>query len=167
MNKKLMPRPKTYMFNTFFSTCLQHSAYDFQGVRNWLQKAGQRIADVDLLIVPINLNDRHWVVVLIDIRKRCFFYMDSIQRNDFGDTVGHLRHWLMDELTDKIGGDILQEAKVTEFSVIINPKYTPHQLDGGSCGVFVLSVAENVERGKIPDFKQEDIPALRQHLFLV
>ncbi len=41
------------------------------------------------------------------------------------------------------------------------------QMDSQSCGVFVLYVAEHLERGVIPRFSQSDIPIMRLRMLLI
>lgn len=156
-----MDRPRTHVFNTFFFARLEQGGYDYNGVRRWLKKTGRNLKDLDLILVPINLSNFHWVVAAIDLRNRAFIYMDSMFGKDGNDVCGMLRQWLVDEAKDKLGEEMMKRLKISEWPEMANPPYLPMQKDGGSCGIFTLYVAEYLERGERPDFDQDDILTLR------
>lgn len=161
------PRPRTHAFNTFFFARLtQGDGYDYSGVRRWLRRAGKDIRTLDLILVPINLSQFHWVLAAIDIRHRQFLYFDSMFGHDTVDALEILRMWLIDEVNDKGCGDFLNEGEISKWRAIANPTYMPSQNDSGSCGVFTLYLAEYLERGAVPDFKQQNIQTLRQRIVL-
>ena len=88
--------------------------------------------------------------------------MDSLHRGDTTGVIPTLRRWLMDELTDKYTADVVRLQEVRSWEVVINPPYVERQTDGGSCGMFVLALAEHLELGEVPAITQGDIPALRK-----
>lgn len=161
------PRPRIHAFNTFFFARLtQGDMYDYRGVRRWLRRAGKDIRTLDLILVPINLSQFHWVLAAIDIRHCQFLYFDSTFGLDTADALGILKRWLSDEANDKGCQDFLNKEEILEWRTVINPTYMPHQRDSGSCGVFTLYLAEYLERGVRPDFEQKHVQTLRQRTVL-
>lgn len=161
-----MPRPRSHIFNTFFYPRLVQGEYDFNGVKRWLKRAGRNIAELDLIMVPINIDNIHWVLAAIDLRGRRFFYFDSTYGPDCLDSLRTLRRWLKDEVEDKCGKKKADEMDVESWPSVVNPSYVPKQLDDGSCGIFAIYMAEFLERGIKPSFTQQNICALRQRTAL-
>lgn len=160
------PRPRMHLFNTFFFTRLSQHGYDYSGVRRWLKRAEKKVTDLDLIMSPINLSNFHWVLAAIDLRGKQFLYLDSTFGKDSYGTIPLLRRWLHDEVVDKDGASAAAEMQIDTWGTIVNPAYLPEQRDDGSCGIFTLYMAEYLERGKKPDFKQENIRTLRQRTAL-
>lgn len=159
-------RPRTHVFNTFFFERLKQNTYDYNGVRRWLHKAGKHIRDLDLILVPINIHDFHWVLAAIDLKHRIFVYMDSLLKKDTAEVIPTLRRWLIDEVHSKIGYDVAKHLDINNWKYSINPLFIPEQSDSGSCGVFTLYLADYLELGKKPDYSQKDIVQLRQRAVL-
>lgn len=162
-----MSRPRAHAFNTFFFARLtQGDGYDYRGVRRWLSRAGKDIGKLDLVLVPINLCQFHWVLAVIDLRNCQFIYFDSTFGRDDNNALDTLKTWLTDEVNDKIGKDRADEMRISEWRIIVNPTYLPRQRDSGSCGIFALYMAEYLERGVQPDFESHHIQTLRQRTVL-
>ena len=160
------PRPRMYMFNTFFFERIQRKGYDYDGVKRWLKRAKHDIRQLDMVLVPVNLSGLHWVLAAIDIRGKQFLYFDSLYGSDKKGVLRTLRDWLKDEVKDKHGKEIMEEMMIDTWKKVINPDYVPQQTDTGSCGVFTLYIAEYLERGRRPDFTQKTIRTLRQRTTL-
>lgn len=160
------PRPRAYVFNTFFFARLSQKGYDYAGVQRWLKRAKRKVSDLDLIMFPINLSNFHWVLAGIDLRGKKFLYLDSMKGEDTARTIPLLRRWLHDEVADKDSEEAAKAMGISEWETIVNPRYLPKQQDSGSCGVFSLYMAEYLERGKKPDFSQSDILTLRQRTAL-
>lgn len=161
-----LARPRVHIFNTFFFERLSRGKYDYNGVKRWLKRANQEVCRLDLIMFPINVRNFHWVLAAIDLRGKQFVYLDSTYGEDTGDALSILRKWLFDEVADKQGMDAARNMKIDEWGCVMNPSYVPCQKDGGSCGVFTLYLAEYLERGKQPNFTQENIRTLRQRTAL-
>lgn len=164
-----MPRPRAHIFNTFFYPRLIQGGYDYNGVKRWLKRAGRRITELDLIMVPININNIHWVLAAIDMRGKRFLYFDSTYGPDCLHSLKILRRWLKDEVEDKCGKEKVDNMDIDSWASKTNPTYVPRQLDDGSCGIFAIYMAEFLERGIKPNFTQQNIRALRQRtaLFLI
>ncbi len=85
----------------------------------------------------------HWVLAAIDIMAKQFIYFDPLRGSDTCFVLRALQMLLEDEIRDS--GKPLDDSK--DWEIIENPKYAPRQLDGRSCGVFVLYIAYYLETG--------------------
>lgn len=180
--------PRTYVFNTFFYTRLTSGSdeYDYQGVERWTKRANVDILEYDLILIPVNLGNHHWVLAVIAIDKGEFYYLDSMHGKDRAKITDCLRKWLIDEITSKHGKEILAKYEVASWITRKN-KYLirrtnvipddlepgggearittiPKQGDGGSCGVFTAKTADCLSLGIKVYFKQPNIPLIRSRM---
>lgn len=162
-------RPRTYVFNTFFYTRLLRSGYDYDGVKRWPRRANIDVASLDLVLVPVNIENVHWVLAAIDARQRMFLYMDSMHNPDSTEVLNTLRTWYSDELAVTKGAEGLERIDIKSWGSLENPEWVPQQRDSGSCGVFSMYMADYLELGKVPEFKDYHVTVMRQRaiLFLV
>eukprot|EP00172_Hildenbrandia_rubra_P000819 Plantae.Rhodophyta-Hildenbrandia_rubra.ctg14608.p1 GENE.Plantae.Rhodophyta-Hildenbrandia_rubra.ctg14608~~Plantae.Rhodophyta-Hildenbrandia_rubra.ctg14608.p1 ORF type:complete len:593 (-),score=108.13 Plantae.Rhodophyta-Hildenbrandia_rubra.ctg14608:89-1867(-) len=167
-------RPKVYVFNTFFFPRLQQNGfprlqqngYDYNGVKRWTKRAGIEAGKLDRILIPINLGNYHWLLVMIDLQNREFVYLDSMHAPDTNNILSLVRRWLVDEIKDKSGCEKVKELGIERWKSVVNPSYLPKQRDSGSCGVFTVYVADYLELNKVPDFTQLDMRVLRQRMAL-
>jgi Ulp1 protease family, C-terminal catalytic domain len=159
-------RPRTYAFNSFFLTRLCQNDFDYEGVRKWPERAGVDVGILDLILVPVNLRNYHWVLAAVDIRNRELLYFDSMYGSDSTNVLGTLGRWLFEEIRDKHGEKQAEEMDITSWKRTVNPSYLPRQHDDGSCGLFTLYTADYLELGRIPDYSQDDMAVLRQRTIL-
>lgn len=159
---------RTHVFNTFFFPRLTQKGYDYSGVKRWLTHACLSILSLDLVLIPVHIENIHWVLTGMDMRAKRFLYLDSTYRTDTSDTIPILIKWLYDEVKDKHGEEVAEKMGIQDWGEQINPSYLPRQQDSGSCGIFTLFVADCLERGVCPNFTQRDIHNLRMRtdLFL-
>ena len=155
-------RPRTHMFSSFFFTRLTSGGYDYDGVRRWPKRAGVDVKSLDLILFPINLHNTHWVLAAVHIRGRRFLYLDSLGGSDRHNVLGVLRRWLIDEVEAKNGPEEANAMDIMSWAFVENPDNMPKQLDGSSCGVFVLYNADYLELGQEFGFQQKDIEVLRK-----
>eukprot|EP00170_Pyropia_yezoensis_P007429 contig_30435_g7452 len=96
---------RTYCFNTFFHTRLAQGArgYDYAGVARWTTKARVDVLALELVLVPVNLSQYHWVLAAVDMAHHRFLYLDSMHGADGADVILSLRRWLVDEVGAKHG----------------------------------------------------------------
>ncbi|XP_022419001.1 sentrin-specific protease 2-like, partial [Delphinapterus leucas] len=65
--------PALYAFSTFFYPKLKSGGY--QAVKRWTK--GVNLFEQELILVPIH-RKVHWSLVVIDLRKKCLKYLDSM-----------------------------------------------------------------------------------------
>lgn len=57
--------------------------------RMWRQNV--KIADLDLVLIPLNLGNVHWVLVAVDLRSKEDLYCASMRGSDFDDALHAVR----------------------------------------------------------------------------
>jgi len=158
----------TFVFNTFFFSRLSERAgcYDYSGVRTWGFKNGLDIGTVDRVLIPVNVGNLHWVLVVIDVEARRLQYYDSMHGVGAAHVLETARRWLSDEVTARLGEDVARAWEMESWDCVMDIGL-PRQTDGGSCGVFVLAAADCFSLGAPLCFCQADIPVLRQRISAV
>ncbi len=81
---------------------------------------------MDLIIFPINLNNCHWVLAVIDLRAEQFIYRDSMNGHDTNNVLFTLRRWLADEVKHISDGRPFVKD-VEQWPCLENPHYLPEQ----------------------------------------
>lgn len=92
--------PALHAFSTFFYPKLKSGGY--QAVKRWTK--GVNLFEQELVLVPIH-RKVHWSLVVMDLRKRCLKYLDSMGQK------GHriceiLLQYLQDESKTKRNTDL-------------------------------------------------------------
>ena len=161
-------RPRAFMFNSFFFSRLVGSStgYCYTGVRSWTEKIGIDIKSLELILFPVNLNNEHWILATIDIRRRQFNYYDSRKGPDNFNVLRSLKRWFFDEMKAKNVDCDRTESDMESWSIVVNPPHSPQQIDYSSCGIFMLYTADYLELAKKFDFSQEQISILRKRTAL-
>lgn len=147
--------PALHAFSTFFYPKLKSGGY--QAVKRWTK--GVNLFEQELILVPIH-RKVHWSLVVIDLRKRCLKYLDSMGQK------GHriceiLLQYLQDESKTKRNID-LNLLEWTHYSM--KPHEIPQQLNGSDCGMFTCKYADYISRDKPITFTQHQMPLFRKKM---
>lgn len=144
-----------HVFSSHFFSKLANSGYS--GVRKWSKKFD--FFSKDIVIMPVNLGNMHWVCAAINLKAKRFEYYDAMGRMNLG-ILRKLREYTEAEHLDKKGKP-LDTADWTDYS---NPK-TPQQSNGWDCGVFSSQFIESLSRkGGQFDFTQKNMAYLRHKM---
>ena len=146
-----------YFFSTFFYAGLvNNKKYSFQAVASWTNVLKTSLFNLDRLIFPINLVNKHWACVVAYIAKRKLEYLDSMGLD--GEIVMlHIARYLDDHARD-------QKLKVMDafkWERTSNKKI-PMQEDGFNCGVFTCAYSDYRSLGLEIDFLPSDIHSFRK-----
>ncbi|XP_049626817.1 sentrin-specific protease 2-like [Suncus etruscus] len=155
-NKK-QDYPALHAFSTFFYPKLKSGGY--QAVKKWTKEVN--LFDQEIILVPIH-QKAHWSLVVIDLRKKCLKYLDSMGQK------GHkvceiLLQYLQNESKTKRNTD-LNLLEWTHFSM--KPHEIPQQWNGNDCGVFTCKFADYISRDKPITFTQHQMPLFRKKMVL-
>nr|XP_019591399.1 PREDICTED: sentrin-specific protease 2 isoform X3 [Rhinolophus sinicus] len=147
--------PALHAFSTFFYPKLKSGGY--QAVKRWTK--GVNLFEQELILVPIH-RKVHWSLVVIDLRKKCLKYLDSMGQK------GHriceiLLQYLQDESKTKRNLD-LNLLEWTHYSM--KPHEIPQQLNGSDCGMFTCKYADYISRDKPIAFTQHQMPLFRKKM---
>ncbi|XP_005546652.3 sentrin-specific protease 2 isoform X3 [Macaca fascicularis] len=147
--------PALHVFSTFFYPKLKSGGY--QAVKRWTK--GVNLFEQEIILVPIH-RKVHWSLVVIDLRKKCLKYLDSMGQK------GHriceiLLQYLQDESKTKRNTD-LNLLEWTHYSM--KPHEIPQQLNGSDCGMFTCKYADYISRDKPITFTQHQMPLFRKKM---
>ncbi|WFD21277.1 Ulp1 peptidase [Malassezia caprae] len=126
-----------HVFSSFFWQNLSTRGY--AGVRRWSRHVD--LFTKDLVLMPINLGQAHWVCAAIDLRLRRFAYYDSVGMRSPA-VLQRLRAYLTDELKDKHGLALCLD----DWEDYCAGDTSPQQSNGYDCGVFAAQTLEQLSR---------------------
>jgi Ulp1 family protease len=150
----LSEKPNCYSFGTHFFTkaCMPEDEsdnmnctvidlqrFDYDRVKNQGGRApGGDIFKLDHLFFPINIANRHWTLIYVDMRKMIMFYYDSYwdpSRNNGAEYLLKCGKYLKEEHRNLHGTEIPDV-------IFLSPNNTmgPSQTDGYNCGVYITFV---------------------------
>ena len=137
-----------WLFTSFFYEKLSTAGY--AGVRQWTRKVD--IFAKDLVLLPINMGQMHWVCAAINMRQCRIEYYDSMHSPN-PRVFDVLQRYLLDEYADKkkTGPSLDLSGWRRYFS-----RQSPAQANGFDCGVFATMTLEQISRrnpaeGDLPD----------------
>lgn len=156
-NKKI-DWPKTWVFGSFLldQLCNGKNGYNYEAVRRSTLRAKVDIFSFDKILVPFHLGN-HWTMACINIKLKRFEYYDSLGNSNAA-CIAALKRYLNDEWNNKKNATTGYDT--SKWTVFV-PKNIPYQSNGYDCGVFALTYANYLSRGKPFDFTQADMETLR------
>lgn len=107
-------------FDTFFYISLQNK-HDLKWVK---------IENVKQALIPINIRNLHWVLVIVHFEKKQIEYFDSKLSGNYGNP---------DKIMKDIGNFFNQKTKIN-FNIKINTN-CPQQRNGSDCGIYICLYA--------------------------
>ena len=153
-----------YKPNFFFSTFLfpRFLQFGYKAVQRWGRKSTgpYHILEGKYLFVPINQEGQHWVLVVGDIPTRTLWFLDPYQWLRASHQTGAkeyycsvIKEYLEMEcrLNDEVIGEIKWVISDSEWDLL------PKQMDGYSCGLFVLAFIESIVDGVPMQFVELDM----------
>ena len=90
--------PKVFAMDTFFAPKLYKSG--FGGLTKWRQMID--LNDQDLILVPINVKNKHWSLASIDFRKKSLNLYDSMGYDNHEKIVYELTNYLQEKGIDSL-----------------------------------------------------------------
>ncbi|CCF56464.1 hypothetical protein KAFR_0B01650 [Kazachstania africana CBS 2517] len=145
---------RTIAFNSFFYTSLSERGY--QGVRRWMKRKKVKIGELDKIFVPINLNQSHWALCLINIPDKTISYVDSLSNGPSAMSfaiLSDLKNYVVQESGKMMGEDF-------EFMHLV----CPQQPNGFDCGIYVCMNALYLSKDSALTFDHKD--AVRMRIYI-
>lgn len=139
----------THVMSSYFVQNLMDRGVGF--AKRCVRKSLVRIMASNKLLVPINLNNKHWALAEIDRTQQAIRYYDSL-RYDPGTRLEELKEFFIeiDYLT--------KAASISKLDTI------PLQSNTFDCGVFVCEFGRCLIQGKEFNFVQDDMPFIRRNV---
>jgi len=166
--KRESGRKRSHFFASYFYSSLTNAhsthsrgTYDFEAVKRWIKKVpGQDIFNLRKLFIPININNRHWTLVVISFEEKQINYYDSMYDNSGMDEMLHIYQYLMDlDVENKYTGG--QHDWKFEIS---SKNRVPQQKNGYDCGAFVCMYCYFISNDSTLDFNQSAVYPFRKKI---
>jgi hypothetical protein len=145
----------SYFFTCFFTGGL-HGTVNYQNVCRWASRLESGdVYELSKLFCPININNSHWTLLVVDFEVNTINYYDSLQTPGPEYTAGML-YYLENEYRKK------DRAKAFPQWTLHDLAAGPFQTNGVDCGVFVCATIFQKALAPNWTFTQTDIPRLRR-----
>ena len=146
----------SYFFNSFFMTKLK--GFEFDEVKRWTRHIN--VFSFKKLFFPVNINNSHWVLLVIDIENKFIGYYDSMGNEDSHGNMEVLFRWMVEEAIDK------NKDKINghEWRLINYSRSIPLQTNGFDCGTFVIVAAHFLCVGQLLNYSQDDMNSYREKI---
>jgi Ulp1 family protease len=114
--------------------------YNYNNGYNYLL---QNIFDFKIIYLPANINNNHWILIVIDVEKRKIFGFDSSNKHETNSNnmvhkyCGYIKQFILDDLIRKTDYTNIQKETTNEWHIDHNYLPNNQQNNGYDCGVFV------------------------------
>lgn len=159
-NKPDFAKLKIHMLPSFFFEKLQRER-SYSGVKKWSNKSNIKVLDMDKVFIPININQNHWCLAVINFLKHRFEYYDPMGGHSPRLLFEYLRDYVLHEanLWGRAAGTASGFNLDGWYDVIV--KNIPQQKNGYDCGVYVCTFADLLSENMPLSFSQEHIDTIR------
>lgn len=153
---------KDFAFSTHFYTTLE-GPRGYSGVERWAKKKKIDVTKLDRLFVPINRQNTHWCLAVVNNKDRRFEFYDSMGGNG-RPALELVREYMVLESERLYPGKKSHYEQLYDTYEVLDKISGPRQENGYDCGVFTLKTAEVLARDKTLNFSQKDMPVLRRRM---
>lgn len=134
----------SFFFSTFFFQQLnEKELYAFKNVQRWTKNIDA--FSRSKIIIPLNINNDHWTLVVIDFKSQAFTYYDSLASKSSAVAMKWLdiaKRWLIDEAHHKGRDEHIKNIK--DWKMEPAPAGLPQQPNGYDCGLYVIMYASYI-----------------------
>ncbi|KAK6588860.1 ULP1 like chllamydin domain containing protease [Cryptosporidium xiaoi] len=169
-------KPKIWFWNTFFYSRLTanqngNSGYCYSNVSRWTTRKKIDIFNYNLVIIPINTNNVHWTLGVVNFDEDYIMYLDSLggkYQNHVGCSkmsemfYNNMTRYIYDEHLDKKKKEF--NGSLKHYTIFKDP--VPQQQNGSDCGIFTCMFAECISDGRSFDFNVESIDDIRVNILV-
>lgn len=146
--------PKSVAFNSYFYTNLSERGY--QGVRRWMRRKKVQIGELEKIFVPVNLNESHWALGMIDIPSKSIYYVDSLSNGPNALSfaiLNDLQNYVVEESKNSMGSDFM-----------LKNLSCPQQTNGFDCGIYLCLNTLYLSHESPLTFDHNDAVRMRQYI---
>ncbi|CAF1117201.1 unnamed protein product, partial [Brachionus calyciflorus] len=153
---KTHSKKKLFVFDSFFYYRLQQNGP--KSVLHWYKN--ENIFAYEMVLVPINVNNNHWILCSIDNLKCTVEVYDSFQE-EYTNLIPNIKAYLNLKYTQYFN------LELTFHWVFSYANNIPTQTNTYDCGVFMCKFAEFLSKGsKLFTFLSKDIDFYRKNILL-
>lgn len=154
--------PSVRIMSTFWFTKVCEQGYS--SVKRWAEQKAIDITSIDVLCFPINWQNAHWILSVINFRRKRFEVWDSLPTTHSDRKTKlqfeKMKEWLVGELTRYVNHNIIMD----EWTCVVED--APKQSNDYDCGVFTCMCAEYISLNVRPLFTQRDILYFRKRMLV-
>ncbi len=148
---------RNHFFNSFFfSKLVDEGGYNYANVRRWTIRAKVNIFERDLVIIPVNVNNNHWTLLVIDMEAKEIRYYDSMVSKA---AAAKYTKAAMDYLVDEAKDKNKPIPDPDEWRLLISS--APQQKDFFNCGVYTIVNADLLASGLQLNYTPDDVRDMR------
>ncbi len=137
--------------------------YNFDRVRKWVSKRFSNVFDLHRIYIPVNFQNVHWALIVVDMEKQCIIHLDSSYGGNCAehDVLYYGVKRFLHDCVNLSTSDVVQPQSTVErnrrqvsmgdkdclgqFATwTMLPLQCKQQKNGYDCGVFVCMLAECV-----------------------
>lgn len=153
---------KSFSFSTHFYSTLE-GPRGYKGVERWAKKKKVDVTKLDRVFVPINRQNTHWCLAVVNNKEKKFEFYDSMGGNG-RPALELVREYMILETERLYPGQKATHEQTYEAYEICDSVSCPRQENGFDCGVFTCKTVEVLSRDKTLNFTQKDMPKLRRRM---
>lgn len=116
----------------------------------WARK--NKIENKHLILIPINIDNTHWTIMLVIPKSKIMIYLDSFRQ----DCPQNILDGVLTFVKEYFNVDLKKENWILH-----NPKDVPRQTNGTDCGIFICAWAFLIATGEPYDFQQSHMDTVR------
>lgn len=150
-------------YTQFYTKLMEGGTYNYRKVGEIFNKRG-RGEQVDILkqralLIPVNINNTHWILCFVDMYYKCLYALDSLLGANTSVVLENILRYLEDEFRDK-KKIVLNRSEWTVRPADTNS--TPQQPNSYDCGVYTCMFANVLtayfdRQAKAKEFRRVDM----------
>ncbi|PXF46785.1 Sentrin-specific protease 1 [Gracilariopsis chorda] len=137
--------PRVKVISSFFYSTLfkfnphtRVTEYNYSRVKRWTRRFD--VFDYDIMLIPINHQNMHWTLGVIDFKNKTVAHLDSMGKGGSPEVRENLLRWVRDEAATK-------EHELNDQEWSTDDVIVPQQTNSDDCGVFLCKYADFLSRG--------------------
>ena len=147
----------SHFFHTKFMGFIVERDYD--RVKQWTKRKRQTfdIFNMDKLYCPLNVNNTHWILVVIDMKGKTVTFFDSLGQCD-----NQHRFECVLEYLERMEPDFCRDG----WEMICPGTRIPQQINSYDCGVYVCMYARHLSNGLDMEFGSNEVTKFRGEVLI-
>ena len=141
----------SFIFNSYFYEIVRRDENNYKKISKFWKN--ENLYNYNHIIIPINIDNIHWIMVDISLQQKKIYFYDSYQFTSNRDIV-------FKNLT-KVFSDYINNSDCDFCEWVYIDVNCPKQSNSLDCGVFMCMFINYISRDQIIDFSQEDIEYFR------
>lgn len=159
LKSKLHTKPNIFLHTNFY-TLLEKKLPVDNYFKNKVNHHIKTFFDVDKVFIPVNMDQMHWALVVINVEKKIIEFYDSLGSGGV-EIMTNIWCFVEMEYEKKYNSSLPQMWRKKNMSRTI-----PQQTNSWDCGVFMIAFMDMLSVGDILNFSQQHINHFRERIQL-